>query len=92
MLDLGAGLVKPGGRLVYVTCSVLPEENIDQVSAFLARHAEFALIPYADAWRERFDSLEPPRSADGREDTLQLTPASHGTDGFFIALLRRRAE
>jgi 16S rRNA (cytosine967-C5)-methyltransferase len=92
VLDLGASLVKPGGRLVYVTCSVLPEENIDQVAAFLARHAEFALIPYAEAWRERFDSREPPRSADGREDTLQLTPASHGTDGFFIALLRRRAE
>jgi 16S rRNA (cytosine967-C5)-methyltransferase len=92
VLDLGAGLVKPGGRLVYVTCSVLPEENSDQVAAFLARHADFALVPYAEAWRERFAPLEPPRSADGREDTLQLTPASHGTDGFFIALLHRRGD
>jgi 16S rRNA (cytosine967-C5)-methyltransferase len=92
VLDLGAGLVKPGGRLVYVTCSVLPEENSDQVVAFLARHADFALVPYAEAWRERFAPIEPPRSADGREDTLQLTPASHGTDGFFIALLLRRAD
>ncbi len=39
MLDLARPLVKPGGRLVYVTCSVLPEENIDQVDAFLARGA-----------------------------------------------------
>jgi len=88
VLDLGAGLVKPGGRLVYVTCSVLPEENTDQVAAFLARHADFALEPYAPAWREGIGS-EPPGSADGREDTLQLTPARHGTDGFFIALLCR---
>jgi len=90
VLDLGAGLVKPGGRLVYVTCSVLPEENADQVAAFLERHADFGIEPYADAWRERLGP-EPPVSADGSTDTLQLTPASHGTDGFFIALLGRRA-
>jgi 16S rRNA (cytosine967-C5)-methyltransferase len=87
-LELAAPLVKPGGALVYVTCSVLPEENIDQVTAFLNGHPGFALEPYAAAWRERLGS-EPPTSADGRADTLQLTPASHGTDGFFVALLRR---
>jgi len=89
VLDLGAGLVKPGGRLVYVTCSVLPEENADQVAAFLARHGDFAALPFGEAWREAFGS-EPPVSADGRSDTLQLTPACHGTDGFFIALLGRK--
>jgi 16S rRNA (cytosine967-C5)-methyltransferase len=89
VLDLGASLVKPGGRLAYVTCSVLPEENGDQVAAFLVRHADFALLPYGEAWRERLGS-EPPASADGRTDTLQLTPARHATDGFFIALLARR--
>ena len=88
VLDLGARLVKPGGRLVYVTCSVLPEENADQVAAFLARHADYALLPYTEAWRGQLGS-EPPDSADARSDTLQLTPASHGTDGFFIALLGR---
>ena len=90
VLDLGAGLTKPGGTLVYVTCSVLPEENRDQVEAFLARHGEFAVEPFAGAWVERIGS-EPPRSADGCEDTLQLTPARHATDGFFVALLRRRS-
>ncbi len=89
VLDLGAGMVKPGGRLVYVTCSVLPEENTDQVAAFLSRHADFAVLPYGEAWRERLGS-EPPVSADASTETLQLTPASHGTDGFFIALLGRR--
>jgi 16S rRNA (cytosine967-C5)-methyltransferase len=89
VLDLGAEMVKPGGRLVYVTCSVLPEENADQVTAFLGRHPDFALVPFGEAWRERLGS-EPPASADGSTDTLQLTPASHGTDGFFVALLDRR--
>jgi len=88
VLALGSPLVKPGGLLVYVTCSVLPEENADQVAAFLNSHAGFAIAPYAPAWREGLGS-EPPESADGREDTLQLTPARHGTDGFFVALLRR---
>jgi len=89
VLDLGAKLVKPGGALVYVTCSVLPEENADQVAAFLEGHADFAVEPYASHWGERLGS-EPPASADGSTDTLQLTPASHGTDGFFVALLRRK--
>jgi 16S rRNA (cytosine967-C5)-methyltransferase len=88
VLDLGASLVKPGGRLVYVTCSVLPEENVEQVAAFLGRHRDFALLPYGEAWRERLGA-EPPASADGSTETLQLTPACHGTDGFFIALLGR---
>jgi 16S rRNA (cytosine967-C5)-methyltransferase len=88
VLDLGAGLTKPGGTLAYVTCSVLPEENRDQVAAFLKRHADFSVEPFTTAWSARVGG-EPPRSADGAEDTLQLTPARHATDGFFIALLRR---
>ncbi|CAN1724311.1 16S rRNA (cytosine967-C5)-methyltransferase [Hyphomicrobium sp. 1Nfss2.1] len=88
VLELGASLTKPGGTLVYVTCSVLPEENRDQVDAFLAAHPDFAVEPYADVWASRVGG-EAPRSADGRTDTLQLTPAQHGTDGFFVALMRR---
>jgi 16S rRNA (cytosine967-C5)-methyltransferase len=88
VLELGAKLTKPQGALVYVTCSVLPEENRDQVDSFLAAHADFAIEPFADVWAQRIGG-EAPRSADGRADTLQLTPAAHGTDGFFIALMRR---
>jgi 16S rRNA (cytosine967-C5)-methyltransferase len=84
VLELAAKLVKPGGRLTYVTCSVLPEENGDQAAWFLGAHEGFRLIPFAEVWREHFKS-EPPVSADGREDTLLLTPASHGMDGFFVA-------
>jgi 16S rRNA (cytosine967-C5)-methyltransferase len=88
VLDTAAAHVKPGGRLVYVTCSLLPAENIEQVSAFVARHRDFAVRPYGEVWREALGT-EPPASADARTDTLLLTPASHGTDGFFIAVLAR---
>jgi 16S rRNA (cytosine967-C5)-methyltransferase len=88
VLARGAELVKPGGRLLYITCSVLPEENDDQVAAFLARHADFAVTPYREQWR-RAIGTEPPASAGQGKDTLLLTPAAHATDGFFIAMLRK---
>ncbi|MCL4768679.1 MAG: RsmB/NOP family class I SAM-dependent RNA methyltransferase [Hyphomicrobiaceae bacterium] len=90
VLELGAGLVKPGGRLVYATCSVLPEENGDQVADFLLRHPDWALQPYAELWSASIGGA-PPASADGSSGALQLTPARHGTDGFFIASLVQRS-
>ena len=90
VLTLAAPLVKPGGRLVYVTCSLLPEENGERIAAFLAANPEFAIEPYADVWRRTLPG-EPPQSADGREDGLLLTPARHATDGFYIASLVRTA-
>ena len=88
VLERGAGLVKPGGRLLYITCSVLPAENDDQVHAFLAAHPAFALVNYRDQWRQAIGT-EPPASAGPEKDTLLLTPRAHATDGFFIALLRK---
>ncbi len=85
-----ARLLKPGKRLTYVTCSVLAEENTEQIEGFLASHAGFRVCPTAEVWRETIGG-EPPRSADGRTDTLLLSPASHGTDGFFIAVLEAPA-
>ena len=90
ILATARSLVKPGGRLVYVTCSILPEENQGTLERFLASAPEFFVVPFGPVWRERIGT-DPPASADGRSDTLQLTPASHGTDGFFIAILQRRA-
>jgi 16S rRNA (cytosine967-C5)-methyltransferase len=90
LLDQAATLVKPGGRLVYVTCSVLPEENTDQVAAFLGRTPEFKVLPFGDAWCAALQT-EPPESADGRTDTLTLTPRQHGTDGFFISVFTKHA-
>ncbi len=89
VLDEAAPLVKPGGHLAYITCSVLPPENRDQVDAFLSRHPDFAVVPWRQAWAEALPG-EPPPSADGSEDTLLMTPRTFGTDGFFVALLKRR--
>ena len=89
-LMLGAQFTKPGGRLVYVTCSILAEENGDQVAWFKANHEGWTSQPWRDCWAAAF-SQPPPDSADGSEESLLLTPARHGTDGFFIASLRRTA-
>jgi 16S rRNA (cytosine967-C5)-methyltransferase len=67
---------------------VLPEENNEQVASFLANHSDFAALPWRDSWPAGLGG-EPPVSADGRDEALLLTPAHHGTDGFFIALLAR---
>ena len=88
VLKRAAELVRSGGRLVYITCSVLPQENTGQISLFLKQHGDFSSIPYGDNWRETIGT-QPPQSADGASDNLLLTPARHGTDGFFIAVLQK---
>lgn len=88
ILDAAARLVKPGGRLVYATCSVLPAENEHQIESFLARHEEFAAVPVAEAWGEATGREPPATLAAG--PWLRLSPLRHGTDGFFAAVLTRR--
>ncbi len=90
VLEEGAPLVKPGGRLAYITCSVLPPENRDQVEAFLARHRDFKLIPWRQLWAQALPETPALASADGSEDTLLMTPLSHGTDGFFVSVMERQ--
>ena len=87
ILESAARLVKPGGRLVYVTCSLLREENEAQADEFLAAHPDFALYPASRAWTEVLGGRSP-----GGEDTLRLTPARHGTDGFFVAQFERKTD
>jgi 16S rRNA (cytosine967-C5)-methyltransferase len=82
-----ARLVRPGGRLIYVTCSLLREEDQAQAEAFLAATPDFTSLPVARAWNETIGGVSP-----GGEDYLLLTPARHGTDGFFVALFERRAK
>jgi 16S rRNA (cytosine967-C5)-methyltransferase len=81
VLDQGAVFVKPGGRLVYVTCSVLPEEDEDRVTAFLARTEGFAVVPATD------DPLLTSHLTP--EGYLRLSPRSAATDGFFVAVMQR---
>jgi 16S rRNA (cytosine967-C5)-methyltransferase len=91
LLDAAASLVKPGGRLVYATCSVLPQENGDRIAAFLSNHSGFETLPWRESWAKGVGGDAPECSADGSDATLLLTPARHGTDGFFIATLVRRS-
>lgn len=86
ILDRAATLVKPGGILVYATCSVLVEENEAQVHDFLSRVPGFRLLPL-EALRARPGLGSLP----GGSSFLSLTPAQHGTDGFFAAALVREA-
>ena len=88
-LDQAAGLVRPGGRLVYVTCSLLPEENEVRVQAFLQTHDGFSVQPAAGAWAAA--GLPMPAETPFKGPYVQLTPARHGTDGFFVAILARDA-
>lgn len=88
LLERAAKLVKPGGRLVYITCSVLPVENGERIAAFLSPKPTFAVVPYRDQWREAIGT-EPPASAGTQSNGLLLTPHRHGTDGFFISVMRR---
>ena len=84
ILGNAARLVRPGGRLIYATCSLLVEENEDQVAAFLAGHRDFAILPLGEVWRATIGGACP---VDG--DMLRLSPARNGTDGFFAAVLER---
>ncbi|MDX2258108.1 MAG: RsmB/NOP family class I SAM-dependent RNA methyltransferase [Hyphomicrobiaceae bacterium] len=90
ILETAAAHVKPGGRLVYVTCSVLPEENTDRVADFLTTHTAFEAVPWRRVWGEAVSEAPQLASADGGEHGLLLTPARHGTDGFFVAVMKRR--
>ncbi len=80
ILAAASKLVKPGGRLVYATCSLLPEENEDIVTAFLALNPRFSLKNAADILSEQQIDLN-------TGEYLRLNPADHGTDGFFAAVL-----
>jgi 16S rRNA (cytosine967-C5)-methyltransferase len=86
ILDSAQRLVKPGGRLIYATCSLLREEDEAQIENFLSAHAEFMLKPIGEVWRETIGG-EPPHPG----DMMRLTPARDGTDGFFVAVLERKA-
>ncbi|MBL8772242.1 MAG: RsmB/NOP family class I SAM-dependent RNA methyltransferase [Phenylobacterium sp.] len=81
VLDDGARFVKPGGRIVYVTCSVLPEEDEDRVEAFLQRRPDFARRPATED-----PMLRPFLTPLG---DLRLTPRASDTDGFYVAVLEQ---
>lgn len=85
ILDDAARLARAGGRLIYATCSLLPEENEAQVEGFLRRRPGWAVVPLERAW-----TVPAPLPCAG--PYLSLTPRRHGTDGFFAAVLERVGE
>ena len=77
-------LVKPGGLLLYATCSLLDEENAEVVESFLAAHAQFELRPANAALAQQRIALD-------TGEYLRLAPHLHGSDGFFAALIAKKA-
>lgn len=75
--------MKPQGRLVYATCSVLPEENELQVERFLSEHPEFELVNCAELLQSLKVDLD-------TGEYLRLNSGEHQTDGFFSAVLQRK--
>jgi 16S rRNA (cytosine967-C5)-methyltransferase len=84
ILSSAATLLKPGGRLVYATCSVLAQENREVVEAFLADRPDFERVSCRQALGESHIALD-------SEDFLELRPQLHDTDAFFAAVMQRRA-
>jgi 16S rRNA (cytosine967-C5)-methyltransferase len=90
VMDRAVPLLKAGGRIAYVTCSVLDEENGAQVRAFIARHAEFTIVPPTEVigvLGERAAIFAKAARLSG--EGVTMTPRKTGTDGFFVALLKR---
>ncbi|NDB66740.1 MAG: RsmB/NOP family class I SAM-dependent RNA methyltransferase [Methylocystaceae bacterium] len=88
LLSQAQRFIRPGGRLAYMTCSLLVDENEAQINAFVSRHPEFSLTPGAqlavDAGLEELARFSSPHGAG-----LRFSPAASGTDGFFVAILRK---
>ncbi len=87
-LSMASAFVKPGGCLVYATCSVLAEENEEQVYRFLDTNPNFSIVSLGEVWQDTFgfDKAQP-WSAD--MNSVTMTPASTDTDGFYIAVMVR---
>lgn len=88
LLVEAARYLKPGGTLVYITCSILPEENDDQIEAFLAANSGFESVDIAKAWRQALIT-DLPHGLETKAGGICLTPRRTQTDGFYLHLLRK---
>ncbi|RUZ81810.1 RsmB/NOP family class I SAM-dependent RNA methyltransferase, partial [Mesorhizobium sp. M7A.F.Ca.US.003.02.2.1] len=90
ILDAAKAYVKPGGLLVYITCSVFDEENGEQIAAFRDRNSGFVPVDHRQLWDSRFPG-HPAAARIGAKGDISLSPALSGTDGFYFCALRRSA-
>jgi 16S rRNA (cytosine967-C5)-methyltransferase len=91
VLDRAAALLKPGGRIAYITCSVLPQENGEQIRKFVDRHPDFAVVPPSQIVTALWDRAEDFAAATWQSpEGLLMTPRRTGTDGFFVSVIRRQ--
>ena len=92
VLDRAAALVKPGGRIAYVTCSVLPPENSDQIRAFVGRHPQFSVVPVEQTLSVLWDKADDFAAAARQSpEGVLMSPHRTGTDGFFVSVLKRNS-
>ncbi|HRF07369.1 MAG TPA: RsmB/NOP family class I SAM-dependent RNA methyltransferase [Xanthobacteraceae bacterium] len=90
LLDQAARFVKPGGRLVYITCSVIDAENGAQIRAFRERDPSFEIVSSNEVVKALGENAAVfARAAKFTDEGLQMTPRLTGTDGFFVAVLKR---
>lgn len=89
VLEAAAPYVRPGGHLAYVTCSLLPQENQEQVQAFLSAHPEFELRSSLEDFA-RLTGKSGVKALDAGGTGITLSPASSDTDGFYFCLMQRR--
>lgn len=91
VLDRATGFVKSGGRVAYITCSVLPQENGEQIRKFIGRHPDFTVTPPSEVasmlWDKADDFLA---AVCVSNEGLLMTPRRTGTDGFFVSILVKR--
>jgi len=87
LLAEGWGFVKPGGRMIYMTCSLLEDENEQQVTDFLKGHGDARLLPYRSLYQA--DHGPELRTLSALPECLALSPHRHGVDGFFVAILEK---
>jgi len=91
LLARAADAVRPGGRLVYVTCSWLIAENSDQVATFLSARPDFFAVDAAGIWHSVIGDARPCPTSAAAGPSLTLSTDEHGTDGFFISVMERRS-
>ena len=90
VLERAAKMVKPGGRIAYITCSVLPAENGEQVRSFIGRHPEFAPVAPGQVASVLWDKAEAfAQAALASPEGWLMTPRRTGTDGFFVSVLNK---